>query len=596
MLEKHLTSFFIGNHLTIYEYELMSIKIRGAIVAIIGIDLGTTNSLIAYWSDEGAKIIPNVLGSNLTPSVVSVDENGEIYVGQIAKERIITHPHLTAAAFKRYMGTEKIYHLGKYSFTPEELSHFVIKSLKEDAEVFLKEEVVEAIISVPAYFNDIQRKSTKRAAELAGLKVDRLISEPTAAAISYGLHQEESETKFLVFDLGGGTFDVSILELFEGIMEVKSIAGDNFLGGEDFSNCMATNFIEVNGLEAQNMDLKTRAAINKQAEMCKYELTRNNSAKMSLFIQEKKYETIIDRADFEKLVNNLVLRLRHPIERALRDASVSPMELDAIILIGGATRMTIVRSMISKMFGKLPFTNINPDEAVALGAAIQAALKERREDLEEVILTDVCPYSLGTGVAVDLGDGNYEVGHFLPIIERNTPIPVSRVETLQTVRDKQKQIELEIYQGESRRVENNIKLGEINIKVPSAPAGEQLIEVRYTYDINGILEVETLTVKTGEKKRIIIEKNPGRLDEKEIQERLKELKEIKIHPRERAENKQLIARGERMYEEALGEMREYISALLVNFESMLELQDANKARKAASQLRKDLDEIEGRYY
>ena len=204
----------------------------------IGIDLGTTNSLVAYWTDNGPKIIPNVLGSNLTPSVVSVDENGEIYVGQIAKERIITHPHLTASVFKRYMGTEKVFNLGNHSFTPEELSSFVIRALKSDAEAFFAEEVTEAVISVPAYFNDAQRKATKRAAELAGLKVERLISEPTAAAISYGLHQEKSETKFLVFDLGGGTFDVSVLELFEGVMEVKSIAGDNFLGGEDFTNVL----------------------------------------------------------------------------------------------------------------------------------------------------------------------------------------------------------------------------------------------------------------------------------------------------------------------------------------------------------------------
>lgn len=565
-------------------------------MSIIGIDLGTTNSLVAYWSEEGAKIIPNVLGSNLTPSVVSSDENGEIYVGQIAKERIITHPHLTASTFKRFMGTEKVYRLGKYTFTPEELSSFVIKSLKDDAEVFLKKEVTEAIISVPAYFNDTQRKATKRAAELAGLKVERLISEPTAAAISYGLHQEEPETKFLVFDLGGGTFDVSILEFFDGIMEVKSIAGDNFLGGEDFSNCLALHFIEDNGIEIEKIDLKTRASINKQAELCKYELSRNNSAKMSLYIKDKPYETIIDRAQFEKLVHNLVLRLRHPIERALRDASVSPVELDAIILIGGATRMMLTRSIISKIFGKLPFSNVNPDEAVALGAAIQAALKERREELQEVILTDVCPYTLGTNIVIDLGNGNYESGHFLPIIERNTPIPVSKVKTLQTVHDKQTRIDVEIYQGESLRVENNIKLGEINLKVPSAPAGEQQIDVRYTYDINGILEVEIKIVETGEKKRIVIEKKPGSMSDKQIQERLNELMDIKIHPREKVENKQLIARGERMYEEALGEMREYIFALLVKFEGVLALQDANKAKKGAAELRKALDEIEGGYY
>jgi molecular chaperone HscC len=562
---------------------------------MIGIDLGTTNSLAAYWTEDGPKLIPNILGSNLTPSVVSVDESGEIYVGHIAKERMITHPHLTAAAFKRYMGTEKVYSLGKYSFTPEELSSFVIRALKEDAEAFLQQEVVEAIISVPAYFNDTQRKATKRAAELAGLKVERLISEPTAAAISYGLHQEKSDTKFLVFDLGGGTFDVSILELFEGIMEVKSIAGDNFLGGEDFTNLLMSHFIENHKIDINSLDFKACSMLNKQAELCKYELSKNSIGKISFVLNNDTLETKIDRADFEKLVSNLLIRLRHPIERALRDASLSPQDLDAIILIGGATRMPVVRSVVTKMFGKLPFSNINPDEAVALGAAIQVALKERNAALEEVILTDVCPYSLGTNVAKHIGNGNYESGYFLPIIERNTPIPVSRVESLCTIHDNQTTLHLEIYQGESRRVENNINLGELNIKVPAAPAGEQLIDVRYTYDINGILEVEVTTVKTGVKNQIVIEKSPGSMTEKEIKERLKSLQALKIHPRDKTENKLLLARGERMYEEALGEMRNYISDIIQKFESIMALQDDKKVKKAADELKRALDDIERRF-
>ncbi len=234
----------------------------------VGIDLGTTNSLVAYWTENGPQIIPNSLGCNLTPSVVSLDDNGEILVGQIAKERLVTHPHLSAATFKRYMGTEKKFDLGKYSFSPEELSSFIIRSLKDDAEAFLKDQVTEAVITVPAYFNDAQRKATKKAGELAGLKVERLISEPTASAIAYGLHQKESETKFLVFDLGGGTFDVSILELFEGVMEVKSIAGDNFLGGEDFTSLLISSFIEKFSLKDANLDSKFLSLLYKQAEMC----------------------------------------------------------------------------------------------------------------------------------------------------------------------------------------------------------------------------------------------------------------------------------------------------------------------------------------
>ncbi|KKO54670.1 molecular chaperone HscC [Paenibacillus sp. DMB20] len=562
-------------------------------MATIGIDLGTTNSLAAYWSDDRAVIIPNILGEHLTPSIVSVDDNGEIVVGRIAQERLITHPHLTASTFKRFMGTEKIYKLGKFSFTPEELSSFVLKSLKADAEACLGQPVTEAVISVPAYFNDMQRKSTKRAAEIAGFKVERLISEPTAAAIAYGLHQEKPETKFLVFDLGGGTFDVSVLELFEGIMDVKSIAGDNFLGGEDFTGLLVSHFLKTFGLSPESLDPKALSVIYKQAEQCKLNLGKDVSAVMNVRIGKELHELPLDRQTYEKLAQPLLLRLRQPIERALRDASLSPSDLDAVIMIGGATRMPLIKNVIGRMFGMVPYTNIDPDETVALGTAIQTALKQRDQALEEMILTDVCPFTLGTSVAQEMSNGAYSTGHYLPIIERNTPIPVSRVERLYTIRDQQKQLTVDVYQGESRRVDNNIKLGELNIKIPPAPAGEQSIDVRYTYDINGILEVEVTSVSTGEKKRAIIEKNEGSLTPEQIEARLKELESIKIHPRDRTENRLLIARGERLYEEALGERREYIAAALRQFEGALQTQDDRQIGKAAEQLKERLEQMEG---
>lgn len=558
----------------------------------VGIDLGTTNSLVAYWSEHGPAIIPNVLGENLTPSVVSIDESGEILVGQIAKERLITHPHLTAASFKRHIGTEKSYQLGKYSFTPDELSSFVIQALKADAEAFLGSEVTEAVISVPAYFNDAQRKATKRAAEIAGLKVERLISEPTAAAIAYGLHHQQAETKFLVFDLGGGTFDVSILELFEGVMEVKSIAGDNFLGGEDFTNLLATHFIDYHQLERDSVDSKGLSAIYKQAELCKRALGRQNAGEMIFDFKGSTLELRIDRADFEKLCTPIMLRLKNPIERTLRDASLTPEELDAIILIGGTTRMPLIRSVVGKIFGRLPYSNINPDEAVAMGAAIQVALKERDAALEEMILTDVCPFTLGTDIVKPLENGKFEPGHYLPIIERNTPIPVSKVERLYTIHDNQSELQVEIFQGESRLVEGNLKLGELRAKVPKAPAGKQAIDVRYTYDINGILEVEVTIVETGQKKRIVIEKSQGQLSKEEIEERLEALKNIKIHPRERTENRLLVARGERLYEELLGERRTIVGLLLQEFENTLARQNEWEIKKAAQKLKTELEKME----
>lgn len=561
-------------------------------MTMIGIDLGTTNSLAAYWAEDGAVIIPNVLGDHLTPSVVSVDGNGDILVGRIAQERMITHPEATAATFKRFMGTEKKYNLASHSFSPEELSSFVLKALKSDAEAYLGEPVTEAVISVPAYFNDTQRKATKAAAELAGLRVERLISEPTAAAIAYGLHQESPETKFLVFDLGGGTFDVSILELFEGIMDVKSIAGDNFLGGEDFTELLVSHFLHTHQLESESLSSKAKSLLYKQAEMCKLALGQETAATMHLKSDGSTLELHINRTEYEKLAQPLLLRLRQPIERALRDASLTPADLDAIILIGGATRMPLIRNVIARMFGRMPYSNIHPDETVALGAAIQTALKQRNQALEEIILTDVCPYTLGTSVVRELGGGQYSDGHFLPIIERNTPIPVSRVERLYTISDNQKRLNVDVYQGESRRVENNIKLGELQIKVPPAPAGEQSIDVRYTYDINGILEVEVVSVSTGEKKRAIIENNAGTLTKEQIEARLAELKDIKIHPRDRTENRLLIARGERLYEESLGDRRELIAQCIQQFEKLLQSQNDQEIKKAAEVLKDQLDQME----
>ncbi len=567
---------------------------RSEIVIEIGIDLGTTNSLVAYWSEDGAKIIPNALGSNLTPSVVSVDESGTVYVGQIGKERLITHPLQTAYCFKRFMGSEKKYNLSGHLFSPEELSSLVLKSLKNDAEAYLNADVTRAVISVPAYFNDAQRKATQRAAELAGLEVARIISEPTAAAIAYGLHQAHEEIKFLVFDLGGGTFDVSILELFEGVMEVKSIAGDNYLGGEDFTRLLEEYFLNKLQIPAESLDSRQKSILYKQAEQSKFELTSGDQGRISLNLQNEIKECIITRGDFEKISGELLLRLRNPIERALRDAGMSPGEMDAVVLIGGATRMPVIRSSISKMFGKIPYLNINPDEAVALGAAVQLALMDQNAVIDEVILTDVCPYTLGTNIVKDFGNGKYESGYFLPIIERNTPIPVSRVERLSTVTEDQSHIHVEIYQGESRKVENNLKLGELNIKIPKGKAGEQMIDLRYTYDVNGLLEVEAVTVKTGAKASILIEKSPGSMSREEIEMSLKRLENLKIHPRDKQENKLLLARGERLYEETLSDMREYIANLLARFEKILATQDERLIKKGSEELKAILDEIEGR--
>ena len=562
-------------------------------MAIIGIDLGTTNSLVACFKDETPVVIKNVYGETLTPSIVSVDENGEVFVGKIAKERQITHPESTASLFKRHMGTKKEYKLGDKKFLPEELSSLIIRNLKSDAEEFLGEEVTEAVISVPAYFNDTQRKATKRAGELAGLKVERIINEPTAAAIAYGLHEKSSNTKFLVFDLGGGTFDISVLELYKNIMEVRAVAGDNYLGGEDFTKVLMEIFARRNDIDLNELDSKTYNLLRKQAEVAKRNFSKEKIAELSVRINDKELKEEITLNEFEKDCELLLAKLRRPIERALSDAAIKLKEIDTIVLVGGGTKLPLIRSFVGKLFGRLPATNINPDEVVAMGAAIQAAMKKRDKAIKEIVLTDVCPYTLGTNTSIQKPGGYYESGHFFPIIERNTIIPVSRVERLYTVRDNQKKISVEILQGESRLAKENILLGEITVSVPPSKGGEQAIDVRYTYDINGILEVEVTVVSTGVKKTMVIEKNPGNMSKEEVQERLEELKEIKIHPREKEENKHLIARGERLYEESIGLARTYIAQGISNFEDALDKQDEREISRAYEKLKNLLNEIEG---
>ncbi|MGB4659943.1 MAG: molecular chaperone HscC [Mobilitalea sp.] len=559
----------------------------------IGIDLGTTNSLVAVWMEGRPIIIPNVFGKNLTPSIFSIDENNEVIVGEAAKERLITHPDCTASCFKRFMGTNKVYYLGGHNFSPEELSSFVLRSLKEDAESFLGEAVTEAVISVPAYFNDKQRKATKKAAELAGFTVERLINEPTAAAIAFGLNDPEQESKFMVFDLGGGTFDVSILEMYDGVMEVHAIAGDNYLGGEDFTELIIEHFLNESSLKMEDLTPKEHSSLYKKAETGKFALVQKQNVVIKMPIKDTEVEVQITPEKYETLCLPLMRRFMKPIERALRDASFGVKDIDNALMIGGATRMPIFRNYVSKLIGKLPYVNINPDEAVALGTAIQAAIKERNEALKEIVLTDVCPYTLGVDILHRTAEGKYTMGHFSPIIERNTVVPVSRVERYVTVSDNQRTLLFEVFQGESRLTAENLKLGEVVVIVPCGKAGTEQADVRFTYDINGILEVEATILSTGLRKRIVIEQNSGQMTNEEIEHHLDSIKNLKIHPRDQQINRLLLERGNRLYEECLGEMRNYLSELMSHFEDVLDGQNELEIRKEVTQLMENLNKLEG---
>lgn len=560
---------------------------------IIGIDLGTTNSLAAYYTEEGPKIIPNRLGKRLTPSAVSLDEEGSVYVGDSAVERGLLYPESTASVFKRDMGSRKQFQLLDRTFLAEELSSFVLRALKEDAESYLGETVDEAVISVPAYFNDARRRATKRAGELAGLKVERIISEPTAAAIAYGLYENREQARFLVFDLGGGTFDVSILELYDTILEVRAVAGDNYLGGEDFTAVLEDMFFEkYSDLDRLSMDEKTLRHIYKQAELCKMGFTESRVSAMHCKVGEKILDFEVDMTKYENACEELLERIRKPVKRSLSDAHIRLSDIDKVVLVGGATKSPVIRRFVSRLFKMLPDTNVNPDEAVALGAAVQGAMKERRESIKEVILTDVCPFTLGTEVVREWDKGRFEDGVFCPIIERNTVIPASRTERLYTARDGQTKIRVHVLQGESRFAGNNLSLGELFLDVPEGKAGEEAVDVTYTYDINSILEVEVLAVSSQKRVKQVFKGSSVDMTDEEIQARFETLSYLKIHPRDREENKYLLLRGERVYEESIGEKRQYVEAALHKYEKALNTYDAGLIEEAKREFREFLEEIE----
>jgi molecular chaperone HscC len=561
-------------------------------MAIVGIDLGTTYSLVGVFRDGAPRLVENVIGSRLTPSVVGLDDDGQLLVGQAARERLITHPELTVATFKRLMGTDRLTRLGARQFRPEELSSLVLRSLKADAEAFLGEPVEEAVISVPAYFGDAQRKATRAAGELAGLKVERLINEPTAAAMAYGLHEAGNETTFLVFDLGGGTFDVSLVEIFDGVIEVHASAGDSFLGGEDFTAALARACLEHAGLAEDALEPGERSRLWKQAELAKQRLTLADGAEIALTLKQREISWPVSRALFEERTKDLVQRMRRPVERAMRDAQLNASDLDGVVLVGGATRMPLVRALATRLFGRFPLASVHPDEAVALGTAIQAGLKSRDRALAEVVLTDCCPHSLGVAVAIPNESGQPVGLEFSPIIERNTVIPASREQSYWPVHDAQREVHVDIYQGESRRVENNVKLGSLTLPLPPGRARERELVVRFTYDINGLLEVDTKVAGTEVRRSLVIEGAPGFLSADEIRERLRQLQALKIHPREKMENRTLLARGERMFQESLGERRQLVAGLLARFDAVLARQDPREIERARQQLARELDELE----
>jgi molecular chaperone HscC len=564
---------------------------------IIGIDLGTTNSAVAIWRDGKAQLIPNSLGDVLTPSAVGLSGDGTLLVGVAARDRQPLYPRLTATAFKRLMGTQKKVKLGRESYSAEDLSALVLRSLKADAEAFLGEPVEGAVITVPAYFNDRQRKATRRAGELAGLKVERLINEPTAAALAHGIHERGDKEPFLVFDLGGGTFDVSIVEIFDGIIEVRASAGDNRLGGEDFNALLVEAMVGrfADRLPMPN-DSLLREVMRAAAERTRRALSEADRAEFAFVWQGESLVTEVTAAEFEEAVAPLLARLRDPVLRSLRDSEIRTEQLSEVILVGGSTRMPVVRRAVTRMFGRFPAGTINPDHAVALGAAVQAGLKARDAALDEIRLTDVCPFTLGINVGEYDRRGMMRTGIFAPILERNTVVPASRVHSFATASDNQDLVRFSVYQGESRDVSANVKLGEISLPVPPRPAGQVRVDCRFSYDVSGLLEVDVTVPETGLARQLVICDDADAPSQADLDQRREALAALKIHPRDAAANVAALARAERCYEGFIGERRELIGRLILDFEAVLERQDPRLIDGARAELESSLDALEGKRF
>lgn len=555
-----------------------------------GIDLGTTNSLISVFEDGKPRLIPNALGQFLTPSVVALRE-GRVVVGETAREVALSDPANAAANFKRGMGTERVWKLGRDSYTAPELSALVLNSLKEDAEAHLGTTVRDVVISVPAYFNELQRKAVRTAGTIAGLNVTRLINEPTAAALAYGLH-EAGEAKVLVFDLGGGTFDVSIVEFFEGVMEVRASAGDAFLGGEDFTEALLRYIAAQCALDAN--DIALRAGLLRLAESAKHQLSAEPQATLRARLGGREIDLTIPRERFDEITAQTLARLAAPLDRALSDADLSPDQITRLVLVGGATRMPAVRAYAARRLRQLPTVGLDPDHVVALGAAVQAALVADDAALEDVVMTDVAAFTLGCDTGHYVGNV-FREGYFAPIIERNSIVPVSREMEFQTIQLGQQEVHFGIYQGESPRVANNLRLGQIKVPVPVNRTEHERVRVRFTYDVLGLLEVEVTVVSTGQKAQLVVTKLAGEMSRSDIADALAKMARLKTHPRDDARNIHLRARIEACYAMAREDARDWVQSLLLQLEAAIERQDTKALTALRDELHQTLDRFEADY-
>ena len=542
---------------------------------VIGIDLGTTNSCVAVLEGGEPVVIANAEGNRTTPSVVGFAKNGERLVGETAKRQAITNPERTISSIKRYMGTDHTVEIDGKKYTPQDISAMILAKLKTDAESYLGEKVTEAVITVPAYFTDSQKQATKDAGKIAGLEVKRIINEPTAASLAYGLDKDDSQHKILVYDLGGGTFDVSILELGDGVFEVLATNGNNKLGGDDFDeavlNFMADSFAKENGVDLRN-DKMAMQRLKEAAEKAKKELSSAQTTNINLpFITVNENGPLhmnmdLTRAKFDQLTADLVNKTIEPMKKAMADAGVGNSDLSKVILVGGSTRIPAVQEAVKKITGKEPFKGINPDECVAIGAAIQAGVLTG--EVNDVLLLDVTPLSLSIetlgGVATKL-------------IERNTTIPTKKSQVFSTAADNQTAVDIHVMQGEREMASGNTTLGRFQLTgIPPAPRGIPQIEVTFDIDANGIVNVSAKDMGTGKEQSITITSST-KLSDDEIQAKVKEAEQYAAEDKKRKEEVEIRNRAETLVYETEKNMKELEGSL-----SEDEKNDINAAKEELS--------------